>query len=70
MTAQHCVDEGSAGAAVPVREGMDGLKLGMGDRGLAEQWEVRPLGERDEIGHQGGHMVGMRRDERGIVRSE
>ena len=61
------MDEGAADAAVPVRERVDGLELRVGDRGLDDGREVRPVHERDQVVHEALHVLGRGRDEVGAA---
>jgi len=49
LVPEHQVDQGPAGAAVPVGERVDRLELGVGDRRLSQDGQVVACGESHEI---------------------
>jgi hypothetical protein len=60
------VDEDSADAAVAVRERVDGLELGVDDRGVGERRSVFAIGEGHEVVHQVADAIGRRWDVEGV----
>ncbi len=65
--AQDHVDEAASGAAVAVTEGVDGLELGVRDRGLRDGGQVVEVHERDEVVEQARHAIRRWRDERRVA---
>lgn len=49
---QDRADQSAADAAVAVGERVDGLELGVRDRGLSEYGQICSIGEGEQIGHQ------------------
>ncbi len=68
--AEHCLDYCATSSAVPVREGVDGLKLCVRDRRLGERRDVQSRDECDQIIHCPRDTLVMRRNEAGEVRTE
>ena len=56
--AEDDVDQGASGASVPVGEGVDGLELGVGDRGLNERRVLVSIDVGGEVLEQLGDVLG------------
>lgn len=62
--AEHCLKQRAARSPVAIGEWMDGLELGMRERGMRENRQIVSLDELQEISNRVGDTIAMRRNEK------